>query len=80
MRNAASTWRHRRGSYLAEQLLRFRDVRLALAAYNSGPQRVARLGRVPDIAETRTYVAAVTECYLALAAGRRIRSRTDCAY
>ena len=67
-------------AYLAEQLLRFRDVRLALAAYNSGPQRVARLGRVPDIAETRTYVAAVTECYLALAAGRRIRSRTDCAY
>ena len=67
-------------AYLAEQLLRFKDVRLALAAYNSGPQRVARLGRVPDIAETRTYVAAVTECYLALAAGRRIRSRTDCAY
>lgn len=66
-------------AYLAEQLLRFRDVRLALAAYNSGPQRVARLGRVPDIAETRTYVSAVTECYLALAAGRRIRSRADCA-
>lgn len=66
-------------AYLAEQLLRFRDVRLALAAYNSGPQRVERLGRVPDIAETRIYVAAVTECYLALAAGRRIRSRTDCA-
>lgn len=65
-------------AYLAEQLLRFRDVRLALAAYNSGPQRVARLGRVPDIAETRTYVSAVTECYLALAAGRRIRSRADC--
>jgi soluble lytic murein transglycosylase-like protein len=65
-------------AYLAEQLLRFRDVRMALAAYNSGPQRVARLGRVPDIAETRTYVSAVTECYLALAAGRRIRSRADC--
>ena len=66
-------------AYLAEQLVRFRDVRLALAAYNSGPKRVARLGKVPDIAETRTYVSAVTECYLALAAGRRIRSRADCA-
>lgn len=64
--------------YLARQLLRFGDVRLALAAYNAGPQRVARLGRVPNFPETQAYVAAVVDCYLALTAGRSIRRRGDC--
>lgn len=64
--------------YLARQLLRFQDLKLALAAYNSGPARVARLGRVPSIGETQDYVARVTDCYLALAAGRRARSARDC--
>jgi soluble lytic murein transglycosylase-like protein len=43
-------------SFLAKQLRRFNDVELALAAYNSGPERVAKLGRVPRITETQNYV------------------------
>lgn len=47
--------------YLRVQLDRFGgNVELALAAYNAGPERVARLGHVPSIAETRNYVAAIT--------------------
>ncbi|PQZ84064.1 MULTISPECIES: JAB domain-containing protein [unclassified Brevundimonas] len=46
--------------------------------YNAGPGRVARLGRVPDIAETRAYVETVIACYLALAAGREVRSSRAC--
>lgn len=64
--------------FLARQLLRFGDLRLALAAYNAGPERVARLGRIPRIAETEAYVGLVVDCYLALSAGRRVRTAGDC--
>ncbi|NRD51563.1 transglycosylase SLT domain-containing protein [Corallococcus exiguus] len=49
------------GRYLAEQLRRFRDVRLAVAAYNAGPGSVN--GRVPHNGETEFYVAKVLAAY-----------------
>ncbi|MBI2261933.1 MAG: lytic transglycosylase domain-containing protein [Caulobacterales bacterium] len=64
--------------YLARQILRFGDLRLALAAYNAGPSRVARLGRIPDIAETQAYVVTVIDCYLALTAGQGPRNSRQC--
>ncbi|RZJ40548.1 MAG: hypothetical protein EON86_12165 [Brevundimonas sp.] len=42
------------------------------------PGRVARLGRIPDIAETQAYVASVIDCYLALTAGRTVRHAPQC--
>jgi soluble lytic murein transglycosylase-like protein len=65
-------------AYLARQLRTFKDVRLALAAYNSGPGRVQALGRVPQIEETERYIARVIDCYLALAAGRQVNSAGQC--
>jgi soluble lytic murein transglycosylase-like protein len=46
--------------YLRQQIDRFGDTRLALAAYNAGPGRVASAGGVPAITETQNYVARVT--------------------
>ena len=65
-------------AYLARLLARFGDLRLALAAYNAGPGRVAQLGRVPSIPETQAYVASVVDCYLALTAGRGVLSAKQC--
>jgi soluble lytic murein transglycosylase-like protein len=45
--------------YLGALLRAFKDEQLALAAYNAGPSRVAKLGRIPDIPETQAYVAKV---------------------
>lgn len=46
--------------YFSEQLERFGDVSLALAAYNAGPHRIVQYGGVPPFRETRDYVARIT--------------------
>ena len=45
--------------YLRQQYERFGTWPLALAAYNAGPTRVARLGRIPNIPQTKAFVARV---------------------
>lgn len=45
--------------YMKQQLDRFGDPALALAAYNAGPSRVAKAGGVPNITETQNYVAKI---------------------
>ncbi len=48
-------------AYLARMLQRFGDERLALAAYNAGPEAVERHGGVPPFAETQVYVERVSQ-------------------
>lgn len=50
--------------YLRDLLLQFRNVNLALAAYNAGENAVIRYGNtVPPFPETRTYVQRVLQYY-----------------
>jgi soluble lytic murein transglycosylase-like protein len=50
-------------AYLRDLVAAFGDVRLAVAAYNAGPQAVRRFHGVPPYAETRAYVDRVVASY-----------------
>ncbi len=52
--------------YLRQQLDRFGDLRLALAAYNAGPGAVEKHGGVPPYDETIGYVSKVLGRYQSL--------------
>jgi len=50
-------------AYLRQMLDRFGDVERALAAYNAGPEAVARYGGIPPYRETQAYVRRVLAYY-----------------
>lgn len=60
--------------YLREQLKTFGDVRLALAAYNAGPEAVKKAAGVPPIPETQRYVAAVSNRFITLKTGGNLEA------
>lgn len=59
-------------AYLARQVARFGRYETALAAYNAGPQNVAKYGGIPPFEETRTYVARVMGLYEHFRDNRRV--------
>jgi len=56
--------------YLSQQLKAFGDLRLALAAYNAGPEAVRKYAGIPPFPETQRYVAAVANRFIVLKTGK----------
>jgi len=52
--------------FLRALIARFGTLPLALAAYNAGPETVARSGGIPNIPETQNYVARIMTRYAML--------------
>ena len=50
-------------SYLRQMIDRFGGLELALAAYNAGPEAVAKYGGIPPYAETRAYVQRILHMF-----------------
>ncbi len=51
-------------AFLRDLLDEFGDLKLALAAYNAGPEKVRRFGGVPPYPETRRYIRRVLKYYV----------------
>ena len=63
------------GRYLAAQLATFRDIRLAVAAYNAGPGSIVSR-QVPRNGETEAYVRKVMSAYAERRGGASLRLAT----
>ena len=65
--NAYDPWQNIRGgtAHLKDLLDEFKNLRLALAAYNAGSTPVRRYGTIPPYRETRNYVRKVLAIYRA---------------
>lgn len=61
--------------YLRSLLERFRDVKLAVAAYNAGPNAVRKHRSIPPYPETRAYVERVMRLWEGYKAGGMWRAR-----